>query len=70
MSVWKKAATLFMDMTCEGLVLFDGNNFLENLIDEAQSYLSEMNMKKLSDGWLFPVDAKMPLFSFPGFKSK
>lgn len=46
---------LFLDIAWEGVILFDENNFLETLIDETRSYISEKNIKKLSDGWLFPV---------------
>jgi len=53
---------LFLDIAWEGMILFDENNFLETLIDETRSYISEKNIKKLSDGWLFPVPERTPAF--------
>jgi HEPN domain-containing protein/predicted nucleotidyltransferase len=53
---------LFLDIAWEGLIFFDENNFLESLIDETRSYISEKNIKKLSDGWLFPVPERTPTF--------
>jgi HEPN domain-containing protein/predicted nucleotidyltransferase len=53
---------LFLDIAWEGVILFDENNFLETLIDETRAYISEKNIKKLSDGWLFPVPERTPAF--------
>lgn len=53
---------LFLDIAWEGVILFDENNFLKTLIDETRSYISEKNIKKLSDGWLFPVPERTPAF--------
>jgi HEPN domain-containing protein len=53
---------LFLDIAWEGTILFDENNFLETLLDETRSYISEKNIKKLSDGWLFPVPERTPAF--------
>jgi HEPN domain-containing protein/predicted nucleotidyltransferase len=51
---------LFLDIAWEGRILFDENNFLKTLIDETRSYISEKNIQKLSDGWLFPVPERTP----------
>jgi len=51
---------LFLDIAWDGVILFDENNFIETLIDETRSYISEKKIKKLSDGWLFPVPERIP----------
>lgn len=53
---------LFLDIAWEGVILFDENNFVETLIDETRSYIAEKNIKKLSDGWLFPAPERTPAF--------
>lgn len=53
---------LFLDIAWEGVILLDQDNFLKNLLDETRSYISEKNIKKLSDGWLFPVPERTPAF--------
>jgi HEPN domain-containing protein/predicted nucleotidyltransferase len=53
---------LFLDIAWEGLILFDKDNFLQALIDETRSYISEKNIKKLVDGWMFPVPERTPAF--------
>ena len=53
---------IFLDIAWEGVVLFDENNFIKTLIDATRSYISEKNIKKLGDGWLFPVPERTPAF--------
>jgi len=53
---------LFLDIAWEGMILFDENNFFKTILDETRSYISEKNIKKLSDGWLFPVPERTPAF--------
>jgi HEPN domain-containing protein/predicted nucleotidyltransferase len=53
---------LFLDIAWEGLILFDENNFLENLLYETRVYISEKKIKKLPDGWIFPVPDRTPAF--------
>jgi HEPN domain-containing protein/predicted nucleotidyltransferase len=53
---------LFLDIAWEGVILFDENNFIESLIHETRSYISEKNIKKLSDGWIFPVPERTPAY--------
>lgn len=53
---------LFLDIALEGVILLDENSFLANLIDETRSYISEKRIKKLADGWLFPVPERKPAF--------
>lgn len=53
---------LFLDIAWEGLILLDEDNFFKNLIDETRSYISEKNIKKLADGWLFPIPERTPAF--------
>lgn len=53
---------LFLDITWDGVILFDENKFIESLIDEAQSYIAKKNIKKLKDGWMFPVPERTPAY--------
>ncbi len=62
LSNFKNHNPLFLDIAWEGVILLDENNFLKALIDETRSYISEKNIKKLSDGWLFPVPERIPAF--------
>ena len=61
---------MFLDIAWEGVILLDEDNFLKTLIDETRSYISEKNIKKLADGWIFPVNERTPVFGFPGHKGK
>jgi HEPN domain-containing protein/predicted nucleotidyltransferase len=53
---------LFLDIAWEGIILLDANNFLKTLIDETRSYISEKYIRKLTDGWIFPVPERTPAF--------
>lgn len=53
---------LFLDIAWEGVLLLDENNFLNNLINETRSYISQKNIKKMADGWTFPVRERTPVF--------
>ncbi len=53
---------LFLDIAWEGVILFDEDNFLETLLHETRVYISEKNIKKLPDGWIFPVPERIPAF--------
>lgn len=53
---------LFLDIAWEGAILFDEDNFLETLLHETRVYISQKNIKKLSDGWLFPFPERTPAF--------
>lgn len=46
---------LFLDIATEGVILFDPDGFLQNLISETRAYIRERNLVQLSDGWQFPV---------------
>lgn len=46
---------LFLDIAWEGIVLLDGNDFLKSMIEETRAYISEKKIRKLEDGWEFPV---------------
>ena len=61
-SNFKNHNPLFLDIAWEGMILLDENNFLKTLIDETRAYIFEKNIKKLSDGWLFPVPERIPVF--------
>lgn len=46
---------LFLDIATEGVILFDSDGFLQNLIEETRAYIREKNLVRLPDGWQFPV---------------
>lgn len=53
---------LFLDIASEGVIVLDENNFLKPIIEETKSYISEKQLKKLDDGWKFPVPDRAPAF--------
>lgn len=46
---------LFLDIAIEGVILFDTDRFLQNLIEETKAYIREKGLIRLPDGWQFPV---------------
>jgi len=46
---------LFLDIAEEGVVIFDEDNFVGNLMAETREYVRQKGIKKLKDGWAFPV---------------
>jgi len=46
---------LFLDIAVEGLVLLDSNAFLNELTSEARNYIRTKEIRRLGDGWAFPV---------------
>ena len=52
---------LFLDIAWEGIVLLDEDDFLKGLIEEAKEYISERGIKKFDDGWIFPVQERVPV---------
>lgn len=46
---------LFLDIAIEGIVFLDNNAFLSGLINETRIYIRDKELRKLDDGWAFPV---------------
>ncbi|MGA1841525.1 MAG: HEPN domain-containing protein [bacterium] len=46
---------LFLDIAWEGIILWDEDDFLKSMIEETRAYISEKKIRKLDDGWVFPV---------------
>ncbi|MDI6889829.1 MAG: HEPN domain-containing protein [Thermodesulfovibrionales bacterium] len=64
LSNFKNHNPLFLDIAWEGIILLDEDDFLKSLIEETRVYISERGIKKLDDGWKFPVlDRKAVLLS-------
>lgn len=61
-SNFKNHNPLFLDIALEGLILFDKDNFLGSLIDEAVKYIIDKNIKKIDDGWVFPIKEREPVY--------
>jgi len=53
---------LFLDIATEGVVVFDTDVFLANIIEETRNYLKKSKIRKIDDGWIFPVKAGAPTF--------
>lgn len=54
-SNFKNHNPLFLDIAEEGIVILDKNDFLKNLINEVREYIKIKGIKRLGDGWKFPV---------------
>lgn len=53
---------LFLDLAVEGIILLDEEDFLKSLIKETRAYISEKKIKKVKDGWEFPVKDRRPVY--------
>lgn len=51
---------LFLDITTEGIILFDSKDFLKNIIAETRDYININQILKVKNGWVFPVKAGVP----------
>lgn len=54
-SNFKNHNPLFLDISEDGIVILDKNNFLEALINETKDYIRIKGIKRLKGGWKFPV---------------
>lgn len=61
-SNFKNHNPLFLDIATEGIVLMDTDDFLVNIIEETKNYIRNSKIKKIKDGWIFPVKAGSPTF--------
>lgn len=46
---------LFLDIAEDGIILLDSENFLSDLIRETREYIQSRGIKRIKDGWQFPV---------------
>lgn len=53
---------LFLDIAEEGIIILDGENFLQNLVLETRDYIKRKGIKKFGDGWIFPVEKGVPAY--------
>lgn len=51
---------LFLDIAVDGVIIIDNGKFLNNLINETRDYLEKSGIKRLKDGWEFPVKRGVP----------
>lgn len=54
-SNFKNHNPLFLDIAEDGILLIDRDDFLKGLIEDTKSYIRSKNIKRLKDGWEFPV---------------
>ena len=47
---------LFLDIAEDGLILLDKKDFLKALIEKTKEYISLKGIRRLKDGWEFPVE--------------
>jgi len=59
-SNFKNHNPLFLDITDEGVVIVDNKNFITTLIDETKEYIKNKKIKKVENGWIFPVTERIP----------
>ena len=46
---------LFLDIAEDGIIIADSENFLSDLIEETREYIRVRGIKRVKDGWQFPV---------------
>ena len=46
---------LFLDIAEEGIILIDKKDFIKNIIEETKTYVTCKKIKKVEDGWIYPV---------------
>jgi len=46
---------LFLDIAEEGIILVDKDKRVENMTEKTRQYIKKRGIKKLDDGWVFPV---------------
>ena len=46
---------LFLDIAEDGIIITDSENFLSDLIEETRKYIQVRGIKRIKDGWQFPV---------------
>ncbi len=46
---------LFLDIAEEGIILIDKDGLLQKLIKETREYIQRKEIKRLKDGWKFPI---------------
>ena len=51
---------LFLDIANEGIVLFDLECILDNLIAETKTHIKKQNIRKFDDGWQYPLKPGIP----------
>lgn len=56
---------LFLDIAEDCTILFDRKNFFRNLVNETRTYIRESDIKRLKDGWEFPVKRGIPTYLSP-----
>lgn len=53
---------LFLDITEEGIIILDREDFLRNLILETKEHIRQRGIKRFRDGWVFPVEKGVPIY--------
>ena len=53
---------LFLDIAEDGIIVIDRGKFLENLMKETIEYIKQKGIKKLKEGWIFPVKLGVPTY--------
>jgi uncharacterized protein len=53
---------LFLDIAEDGIIIDDKENFLSDLIKETREYIRVKGIKRIEDGWQFPVAYRAAAF--------
>ena len=64
-SNFKNHNPLFLDIAEDCIILFDLNNFFHNLVNETKDYIRAKGIKRLKDGWEFPVKRGITTYFSP-----
>ena len=55
---------LFLDIAEDGIIIKDEKNFLRDLIKKTREYIEVKRIKRIKDGWQFPVLHRAPTLLF------
>ncbi|MEW5768423.1 MAG: HEPN domain-containing protein [bacterium] len=61
-SNFKNHNPLFLDISEDGIIILDKNNLLTTLINETKDYIKIKEIKRIRDGWRFPVKSRVATY--------
>lgn len=53
---------LFLDIAEDGIIIHDKENFLRDLVIKTRDYIKDKGIKRIKDGWQFPVAFRTATF--------
>ncbi len=61
-SNFKNHNPLFLDIAEDGIIIFEREHFLSDLIEETKEYIKTGGIKRIDNGWEFPVKRGVPTY--------